>query len=125
MFLPFAGIVKENENRSDTMTDTYMDMPTRMAESFPEIENDILMDLSSASPEYAELQDQLTQLRTQHPFIPAVLRKAESIQMTSEEHHIFLRYLNLTRQAEDMERLQIYFRGHQDAVAYLKKIKAI
>lgn len=25
----------------------------------------------------------------------------------------------------DMERLQLYFRGHTDAVAYLKKIKAI
>ncbi len=107
------------------MTDTYMDMPTRMAESFPEIENDILMDLSSINPEYAELQDQLTQLRAQHPFIPAVLQKAELVQMTAEDHQVLLRYLSLTRQAEDMERLQIYFRGHQDAVAYLKKIKAI
>ncbi len=125
MFLPFMGIVKENGNGVIPMTDTYMDMPTRMAESFPEIENDILMDLSSASPEYIELQDQLTQLRTQHPFISAVLQKTEPVQMTAEEHHIFLRYLSLTRQVEDMERLQIYFRGHQDAVAYLKKIKAI
>ncbi len=33
--------------------------------------------------------------------------------------------IRLTQQAEDLERLQIYFRGHQDAVAYLKKIKAI
>ncbi len=33
--------------------------------------------------------------------------------------------LNIVRQMEDMERQHIYFRGHTDAVAYLKKIKAI
>ncbi len=107
------------------MADTYMDMPSRLADGFPEIENDILMDLGNTNPEYAELQDQLRQIRKQYPFISAVLQKAEPVQMTAEEHQVFLRYLRLTQQAEDMERLQIYFRGHQDAVAYLKKIKAI
>ena len=29
------------------------------------------------------------------------------------------------RKLGDMERLQFYFRGHTDAVAYLKKINAI
>ena len=43
----------------------------------------------------------------------------------AEEHEAYLAYIGLMRQMEDMERLQIYFRGHTDAVAYLKKIKAI
>ncbi len=34
-------------------------------------------------------------------------------------------YMDLGERLEDMERQQIYFRGHTDAVAYLKKIGAI
>ena len=34
-------------------------------------------------------------------------------------------YLHLVRQRDNMERQQIYFRGHTDAVTYLRKIKAI
>lgn len=45
--------------------------------------------------------------------------------MTAEEHVAFTQYLYLVRQWDDMERQQIYFRGHTDAVGYLKKIKAI
>lgn len=43
----------------------------------------------------------------------------------NEEHVAFSKYLRLSRKLDDMERLQLYFRGHTDAVAYLKKIKAI
>ena len=43
----------------------------------------------------------------------------------NEEYVAFTQYLHLVRQRDDMERQQIYFRGHTDAVAYLKKIKAI
>lgn len=45
------------------------------------------------------------------------------IRMTAEEHRAYVDYLNLARQMEDMERQHIYFRGHTDAVAYLKKSK--
>ncbi|MBR9938022.1 hypothetical protein KE513_11005 [Oscillospiraceae bacterium Marseille-Q3528] len=45
--------------------------------------------------------------------------------MTAKEHAAFTQYLHLVRQRDDMERQQIYFRGHTDAVAYLKKIKTI
>ena len=47
------------------------------------------------------------------------------IRMTAEEHRAYVDYLNLVRQMEDMERQHIYFCGHTDAVAYLKKIKAL
>lgn len=45
------------------------------------------------------------------------------IRMTAEEHRAYVDYMNLARQMEDMERQHIYFRGHTDAVAYLKKSK--
>ena len=65
------------------MRETYLDLPSRLEDAFPEIDNDIMIELRNENEEYA------------------------------------------VRQRDDMERQQIYFRGHTDAVAYLKKIKAI
>lgn len=73
------------------MRETYLDLPSRLEDAFPEIDNDIMIELRNEN----------------------------------EEHAAFTQYLHLVRQRDDMERQQIYFRGHTDAVAYLKKIKAI
>ncbi|MGN1398640.1 MAG: DUF6664 family protein [Erysipelotrichaceae bacterium] len=68
-----------------------LDLPSRLEDSFPQIDSDIVTNL----------------------------RK------TSEEHAAFAQCLRLSRKLDKMERLQLYFRGHTDAVTYLKKIKAI
>lgn len=73
------------------MRETYLDLPSRLEDAFPEIDNDIMIELRIEKEEYAA----------------------------------FTQYLDLVRQRDDMERQQIYFRGHTDAVAYLRKIKAI
>nr|WP_270257731.1 hypothetical protein [Coprococcus catus] len=73
------------------MRETYLDLPSRLEDAFPEIDNDIMIELRNENEEYAA----------------------------------FTQYLHLVRQRDNMERQQIYFRGHTDAVAYLKKIKAI
>lgn len=73
------------------MRETYLDLPSRLEDAFPEIDNDIMIELRNEN----------------------------------EEHAAFTQYLHLVRQRDDMERQQIYFRGHTDAVSYLKKIKAI
>ena len=54
-----------------------------------------------------------------------LLESSGEIRLTDEEHAAFTQYLHLVRQWDNMERQQIYFRGHTDAVGYLKKIKAI
>lgn len=54
-----------------------------------------------------------------------VMEDKGEIHLTAEEHAAFVQCLRLSRKLDDMERLQLYFRGHTDAVAYLKKIKAI
>lgn len=54
-----------------------------------------------------------------------VMEGKGEIHMTAEEHAAFVQCLRLYLRLDDMERMQIYFRGHTDAVAYLKKIKAI
>ena len=38
-----------------TMSDTYFDLPSRLEDSFPEIDSDIVTDLRKTSEEYAEI----------------------------------------------------------------------
>ena len=107
------------------MSDTYFDLPSRLEDSFPEIDSDIVIDLLNTDEDYAGLSDRMDKLKTQYPVIDKMNEDSGEIRMTAEEHRAYVNYLNLVRQMEDMERQHIYFHGHTDAVAYLKKIKAI
>lgn len=107
------------------MRDTYLDLPSRIEDGFAEIDSDIMIDLRDTNKEYADLQEQISNLKQQYPFIDKVMEGDGEIHLTDEEHAILLQYLRKFRKMDDMERLHIYFRGHTDAVAYLKKIKVI
>lgn len=107
------------------MSDTYFDLPSRMEESFPEIDSDIVTELLENNEEYAEIHQQISALKRQFPCIVQVMDSQDELHLTAEEHAAFSKYLRLLRKLDDMERQQIYFRGHTDAVAYLRKIKAI
>lgn len=107
------------------MSDSFFDLPSRIADDFAEIDSDIVVDLLNSNEEYAALSEQVSAMRKQHPFILKLDEGDGAITLSAEEHEAYLAYIGLMRQMEDMERQQIYFRGHTDAVAYLKKIKAI
>lgn len=107
------------------MSDTYFDLPSRMEDSFPEIDSDIVTDLRENNEKYAEIHQQIAELKRQFPCIAQIMDSQDELHLTAEEHTAFSKYLRLSRKLDDMERLQLYFRGHTDAVAYLKKIKAI
>lgn len=107
------------------MSDSYFDLPSRIEDDFAEIDSDIVMDLQNTNEDYSELSDRMNQLEAQYPVIDKLDEDDGEIHMTAEEHRAYMAYLSLVRQMEDMERQRIYFRGHTDAVAYLKKIKAI
>ena len=104
------------------MRDSYFDLPSRIEDAFAEIDSDIVMDLLNTDEDYAALSDRMDKLKTQYPVIDKMNEDSGEIRMTAEEHRA---YVDLARQMEDMERQHIYFCGHTDAVAYLKKIKAI
>ena len=104
---------------------TYLDLPSRLEDAFPEIDNDIVLELQNENEEYAKLQKRISDLKRQEPFLMNLLDGSDEISLTAEEHAAFVQYLHLVRERDDMERQQIYFRGHTDAVAYLRKIKAI
>ena len=107
------------------MSDTYFDLPSRLEDTFLDIESDIIMDLQSNNAEYAALHDRMAELKQRYPFIEKVLTGGGEVHLTNEEHAPLVEYLHLLFKREDMERRHIYFRGHTDAFAYLKKIHAI
>lgn len=109
----------------NTVSDSYFDLPSRIEDYFAEIDSDIVMDLLNADEDYAALSGRMDKLKTQYPVIDKMNEGSGEIRITADEHRAYVAYLSLVRQMEDMERQHIYFRGHTDAVAYLKKIKAI
>lgn len=107
------------------MSDTYFDLAERLEDSFPEIENEIIVDLRENNVEYVALRDKISDIENRNPFIEKTMEDSGEVHLTAEEHAVLTEYLRLRFSLDDMERLQIYFRGHTDAVAYLKKIKAL
>ncbi len=107
------------------MSDTYFDLAERLEDSFPEIENDIIVDLRENNEDYMALRDKISDIENGNPFIEKTLEGSGEVHLTADEHAVLTEYLRLRFSLDDMERLQIYFRGHTDAVAYLKRIKAL
>jgi hypothetical protein len=89
----------------------FTDLPQRMEEAYPEMENEMLIELKQKDNEYAKLHERFYTLQEQHPFLLEVLEGNGSVTMTAEEHEIFLKYLALYRKMDEKERIHIYFRG--------------
>lgn len=107
------------------MSKTYLDLPSRLEKNFAEIDSKIVMNLHDTNEGYAKILQQISELKKKYPFIEQVIEGNGEINLTDEEHDILVQYFKFNRKLSDMERLHIYFCGHTDAVAYLKKIKAI
>ncbi len=103
----------------------FTDLPQRIEESFPEMENEMLLELRKKDKEYDTIHEQFYMMEEQHPFILEVMEGKGDVTLTAAEHEILLRHLALYRKMDEKERIHIYFRGHTDAVEYLKKIGMI
>jgi len=103
----------------------FYNLAERIEGAFPEIDSDVSTDLYKTDSEYAALRQEADRLQQAHPFIERLLESEGAISLTEDEHAAFVRYIGLTRQIEEAERKHIYFRGHTDCFAYLKKINAI
>lgn len=102
-------------------TERFTDLPRRIEEAFLEMEDEMLMELQQKDKEYDEIHKHFYGLQEQHPFILEVLEGKGKTSLTEEEHDILLEYLDLYRKMDEKERIHIYFRGHTDALSYLKK----
>ena len=96
----------------------------RIVEQVSEIDRDIGMELAAARPEYTELKAQMEELKRRYPAIGALLEGKGELSFTAEEHEALKEFIRLYMRTDNMEREHIYFRGHADGFAYLKKIGA-
>lgn len=103
----------------------FQTLPERIAALFPEIHSDTTIDLLHNNDEYGQFHQRKGELTERHPFISAVLEGEGPIALSAEEHKILTDYLDAATRMEDIERMQLYFRGHTDSFSYLKKIGAL
>lgn len=104
---------------------SYFDLADRIADSFPNIKNDITVDLRKSNEEYYSLYQSIADLKAQHPFISKVMEGLGEISLSAEEHEILAKFFRLQFRLESMEREHIYFRGHTHCISYLKKVGAL
>lgn len=106
-------------------TDRFCDLVKRIEEYFTEIDSDILVDLRKWDEEYLSFCEQLGNMKRDYPFIMDVLEESGEISLTEQGHKVLVDYLRLALKKDNTERRQIYFRGHTDGYAYLKKIDVV
>lgn len=104
------------------MNSNYIDLSTRIKKDFSEINSNIVMDLYKTNKQYAELQNDVSKLKKQYPFIDRIIEESGEMNLSAQEHNILIQYFQLSRQMENMERKHIYFCGQKDIIAYLKEL---
>jgi hypothetical protein len=104
---------------------SYTDFAQRIEETFAEIEDEAIADFRKTDESYANLYQQITELKASHPFIGKIMDGSGDISLSAEEHEILTEYFHLRFRLDDMERRRLYFRGHTDCISYLKKVGAL
>lgn len=104
-------------------TEEYNDLVKRIEHGFMEIDNDIIVDLRKKDDSYLALCRQIGDMERDYPFILNVTEG--DISLTAEEHRVLVEYFRHSLKKDNIERKQIYFRGHTDGYAYLKKIETV
>ncbi|WHH59765.1 DUF6664 family protein [Petroclostridium sp. X23] len=113
-------------NESDNIQSyAFQDLAIRLEELFPEIDSDVAVNLLHDNAEYKQFYNKKKEMLEQNSFIQEVVDGHGQITISTKEHEILLDYLNVVNWMENMERVQLYFRGHIDGFSYLKKIGAI
>jgi len=103
----------------------YSDLIKRIEDGFMEIDNDIIVDLRNQDDSYLVLCRKIGDMEKEYPFILNVTEGVGDISLTAEEHKVLMEYFRLSLKKDNIERKQIYFRGHTDGYAYLKKIGVV
>ena len=105
--------------------DDYADFIERINEGFLTLDDAIINSLPGRDTRYAEMKAHEQELKERFPNINAWLEDTTPLTLTAEEHAGLVEYLELEAGLECIERLAIYYTGHKDCFAYLRKIGAI
>jgi len=111
---------------SDSQPFVLNNLVDRIIELFSEIDNDIATNLlHSNNDEYNKLYYRRIEILQQYPSVKNAVDGKGGISLNHEEHKALIEYLEVKGRIDDMERMQIYFQGHADCIAYLKRIGAL
>ena len=104
---------------------SYYNLAKRIDDSFMDIDGDTCIDLRKSDGKYLEMWEEVIKLQNDFPIIPQIVEGKGAVNISTEEHGALSRYLSLKNDMENMERKQIYYRGHTDNCAYLVEIVGI
>ena len=97
----------------------------QLEDRFEEMDSEITVVLPERDEKYVALQVHLKELERMFPFIESVLDGEGAVRLSAEEHAGLVEYIHTGDEAENRERLNLYFAGHRDCLAYLKRIGLI
>ena len=103
----------------------YYNLAKRIDETFIEIDGDICTELRKNDGEYIAMWHDVLRLQKEYQAIQKIVEGAGAVNISAEEHAALTQYLSLKNDMENIERKQIYYRGHTDNYAYLVKIAGI
>lgn len=94
-----------------------------LEEMFSELCSDFHIALRDNDKEYAVLVKRCADLSER--FIEIAMEGEGPLCLSAEEHTRMVKYLKLKNEMEERERLNIYYAGHRDCIAYLNRIGLI
>jgi hypothetical protein len=100
-------------------------LPEHIDELFSEMDSQIVVALQESDEGYAALARERDGVTRSFPKIEQWLEGSGALTLSAEEHAGLAKYTALTAKTEDMERRAIYYAGHRDCIAWLRKIDAI
>ena len=77
------------------MSDQYTPMIERISEEYDESDSNMVLELAATNQEYADLKQQMSELKHQYPFIEKLLEGDGEVQLTDQEHEILNQYIRL------------------------------
>ena len=105
--------------------DYYSGLVQRIDIGFSEMDSSIVTSLSETDDRYVNLKVKETELKERFPKIERWFEDKETLTLSAEEHSGLAEYLEINAEMESIERLAIYYAGHKDCFAYLKRIGVI
>jgi hypothetical protein len=103
----------------------YSWMIAQVEEQFLALDTDVTAELLKKDAEYADLRKRRKEMDNSHPFLEQALQGRDGLTLTAEQHETLVEYFNLYVEIENCERLHLYYAGHRDCFAYLRKIGVI
>lgn len=94
----------------------------KLRDAFMELDSDIMMRLHEESAEYRELFAQASAILSGNSQLCAIIDQGVPAALSEQDARALIEYINSKREYEDVERLELYIRGHMDCIAYLEKM---